>query len=35
MFKRSRAEFITHSDFSYHLADEIRNYNGNYANGRA
>ena len=35
MFKRSRAEFITHSDWSHHLADEIRNSNGNYANGRA
>jgi hypothetical protein len=35
MFKRSRAEFITHSDWSHHLADEIRNVNGNYANGRS
>jgi len=35
MFKRSKAEFITHSDWSHHLADEIRNFNGNLANGRA
>jgi|SRR6185437_3325660 len=35
MFARSRAEFITDSDWSHHLADEIRNINGNYANGRA
>ncbi len=35
MFSRSRAEFITHSDWSHHLADEIRNFNGNYANRRA
>jgi anti-anti-sigma regulatory factor len=35
MFARSRAEFITHSDWSHHLAEEIKNFNGNYANGRA
>lgn len=35
MFKHSKAEFITHSDWSHHLADEIRNLNGKLANGRA
>ena len=35
MFKRSKAEFITHSDWSHHLADEIRNFNGTLAKGRA
>ena len=35
MFARSRAEFITHSDWSHHLAEEIKNFNGNYENGRA
>jgi len=35
MFKRSRTEFITHSDWSHHLAEEIRNLNGNFASGRA
>jgi hypothetical protein len=32
---RTRAEFITDSDWSHHLADEIRNINGNYVNGRS
>lgn len=35
MFKRSRAEFITHSDWSHHLADEIRSSNGVYAGRRS
>jgi anti-anti-sigma regulatory factor len=35
MFKYSRAEFITHSDWSHHLAEEIRNINGTFASGRA
>lgn len=35
MFARSRAEFITHSDWSNHLAEEIKSINGNYAKGRA
>jgi len=35
MFARSRAEFITHSDLSHHLAEEIRNFNGSYAIGRS
>lgn len=35
MFRRSKAEFITHSDWSHHLADEIRNFNGSLAKGRA
>ncbi len=35
MFARSRAEFITHSDWSHHLAEEIKNFNASYANGRA
>jgi hypothetical protein len=34
MFSRNRAEFITHSDWSQNLADEIRNTNGTYTNGR-
>ena len=35
MFDHSRAEFITHSDWSHHLADEIRNSNQTYAQGRS
>jgi anti-anti-sigma regulatory factor len=35
MFARSRAEFITDSDWSHHLAEEIRNFKGNFANGGA
>ncbi|HEY2857810.1 MAG TPA: hypothetical protein VGJ21_05290, partial [Terracidiphilus sp.] len=35
MFNHSQAEFITHSDWSHHLADEIRNFNGVYARGRS
>ena len=34
MFKRSGAEFITHSDWSHHFAEEIKNVNGNHAAGR-
>ena len=33
MFAQSRAEFITDSDWSHHLAEEIRS-NGTYAKGR-
>jgi hypothetical protein len=35
MFSRNRAEFITNSDWSQNLAEEIRNSNGTHANGRA
>ena len=35
MFSCNRAEFITKSDWSQSLAEEIRNSNGMYANGRA
>lgn len=34
MFSKSRAEFVTHCDWSQFLANEIRNSNGTYANGR-
>ena len=35
MFARGRAAFITDSDWSHHFAEEIRGYNGNFAQGRA
>ena len=35
MVTRSRAEFITDSDWSHHLAEEIKSINTNCANGRA
>ena len=35
MLSRCRAEFITHSDWSRHFAEEIRHFKAEYANGRA
>jgi hypothetical protein len=35
MFLRNSAEFVTSNDWSHHLAEEIKNSNGGYANGRA
>jgi hypothetical protein len=35
MFARAKAELITGSDWSHHLADEIKDVNRNYASGRA
>lgn len=34
IFSHTRAELITSSDWSNHLAEEIRDFNGIYANGR-
>lgn len=34
MFSKSRAELVTHSDWSQFLADEIRKSNGLYTRGR-
>lgn len=34
MFSKSRAELITHSDWSQFLAEEIRDSKKTYANGR-
>ena len=35
IFSRSHAEFITSSNWSQYLADEIKSINGNHGNGRA
>ena len=35
MFVKSSAEFVTSNDWSHHLAEEIKNISGSYANGRA
>jgi hypothetical protein len=35
MFVKNSAEFVTSNDWSHHLAQEIKDTNGGYANGRA
>ena len=35
MFVRNSAEFVTSNDWSHHLAEEIKNTNAAYRNGRA
>jgi hypothetical protein len=34
MFVKNSAEFVTRNDWSHHLAEEIKNIKGGFANGR-